>query len=69
MKTIGKIEFYENKGGGTVEILKDNKIIKNIEFIIWNSGKIELDDESGFVYGKLYKDVIKSIELKLKSKY
>ena len=69
MNKIGKIEFYENKGGGTVEILQDNKIIKNIEFIIWNSSKIELDDEFGFVYGKFYKDVIKRIELKLKSKY
>lgn len=63
---IGKVEFYKDKSesGGTVEILLNDKTIKNIEFIIWDSGKIELDDGYGFIYGKLYQDVIKEIENK-----
>lgn len=69
MPKIGKIEFYKNKNGGTVEILQDNKKIKNIEFIVWDSGKVEFDDRFGFCCGEFYRDVIKSIELNLKSKY
>lgn len=66
---IGRIEFYKDKCGGTVEILQNNKIIQNIEFVVWDSGKIELYDEFGFYCGEFYREVIKSIELNLKSKY
>lgn len=69
METIGKIEFYEDRYSGTIEFLKGNKIIKNIDFIVQDNGKIELFDFLDLFHKELHREAINRIKAKIKSKY